>query len=594
MQLPSGLKHWHVILSIFPDDIQVVLISLIKRLTGHIQPIQHNEYEGVALPDGIDGLSTRGDYQRLLLSEWALLDDYPDEFTRRAIMQEHLFTKVKRINQDEGKHSVVLFDGGPDLLGQPKVILLALLILLWRRAQFANATFAFGFLQNTTLHSLNTLEQDTINVLLSARYSEPVTNQHLLYWDNKLNDLSCELTDLWLISGHSLHLSTLNHHLIQLQEQILSQPVLINCAIKQQKRTEKFITLPLPDAQQCLRIIRNPFIVKQTLPVVFTDTHHEIKELGFSCNGKKLIIIDKKQSVNVIYVPQQGQRQAKITRQQSGSPIAAVHFSKRYQTKILVQHEGLKFIDVPGMCSFIKTKEQSLTLPKDTVFNTFIYRKNTAEQGEAHLQIRDIKNQLRRLELKAPYRVTTIDQQVLSIGKLFSYVYKIKVDVNERNEHELVLARMVGDYEKCCRYELGAFQQPPLFIHGASSNYWVAFPYNTSSWHIVACPNQHSITAIPVPDTVHAFGVYHAFKPSHHAVKGTANNEQPVILVLSENRLQIIALMSSGSEVIHHAEATIMMAVVNPVQDTIAFICEENKVTFFSIDQRSTILSVQR
>ncbi|MBU2712332.1 hypothetical protein [Zooshikella harenae] len=594
MQLPSGLKHWHVILSIFPDDIQAVLISLIKRLTGYIQPIQHNEYEGVALPDGIDGLSTRGDYQRLLLSEWALLDDYPDEFTRRAIMQEHLFTKVKRINQDEGKHCVILFDGGPDLLGQPKVVLLALLILLWRRTQLANATFAFGFLQNTTLHNLNTLEQDTINILLSERYSESVTERHLMYWDNRLNDLSCEFTDLWLISGHSHRLSTLNHHTIQLQEQILSQPVLIDCVIKQQKIAEKSITLPLPEAQQCLRIIRNPFIVKQTLPVVFTGTHHEVKELGFSCNGKKLILIDKKQNLYVIYVPHQGQRQAKITRQQSGSPIAAVHFSKRYQTKILVQHEGLKFIDVPGMCSFIKTKEQSLILPKGTVFNTFIYRKNTAEQGEAHLQIRDIKNQLRKLELKAPYQITTIDQQVLSIGKLFSYAYKIKVEVNEINEHELVLVQMVGNREKCHRYELGAFQQPALFIHGASSNYWVAFPYNTSIWHIAACSNQNAIISVTVPDNAHVFGVYHAFKSSNHTVKGTANNEQPVLLVLSENRMKIIALMPSGSEVIHHAEAMIMMAVVNPVQDTIAFICEENKVTFFSINQRSTILSVQR
>ena len=44
--------------------------------------------------DGYAGLARRGDFERLLLSEWLLADEMPDEFIRRATSNELAFNAI--------------------------------------------------------------------------------------------------------------------------------------------------------------------------------------------------------------------------------------------------------------------------------------------------------------------------------------------------------------------------------------------------------------------------------------------------------------------------------------------------------------------
>lgn len=84
-------------------------------------------------PVGWSGIANRGPYERLLLSEWALADAWPDEFLRRAAEREHLFLERDRREPRAAPLTVALFDAGPDQLGAPRLVQLALIVALASR-----------------------------------------------------------------------------------------------------------------------------------------------------------------------------------------------------------------------------------------------------------------------------------------------------------------------------------------------------------------------------------------------------------------------------------------------------------------------------
>ena len=68
---------------------------------------------------GVGGLSRRGDFSRLSMSDWLLADAAPDEFLRRAAMHELLFLAPEPEPAPNRPEIVLLFDTGPLQLGAP-------------------------------------------------------------------------------------------------------------------------------------------------------------------------------------------------------------------------------------------------------------------------------------------------------------------------------------------------------------------------------------------------------------------------------------------------------------------------------------------
>lgn len=99
-------------------------------------------------PDGYDGISRRGHYERLLLSEWLLADLEPIEFLRRASEGEHNFHSLRKQDPVGGRASLLLFDVGPDQRGAPRLAHLAFAIAFQLRAQRAHAELLWGLLQH--------------------------------------------------------------------------------------------------------------------------------------------------------------------------------------------------------------------------------------------------------------------------------------------------------------------------------------------------------------------------------------------------------------------------------------------------------------
>src|SRR5262245_47625256 len=134
IELPHALRPWSEQLAWLHDDVVGSIgewLPLLRTLVGPLA-IPRSAFAGE--PDGFAGLTRRGTYDRLVASEWLLAEELPDEFIRRAVMGEHLFNEVARIEPTGSRTSIALFDAGPDQLGAPRLVHIAMLIVLTVRA----------------------------------------------------------------------------------------------------------------------------------------------------------------------------------------------------------------------------------------------------------------------------------------------------------------------------------------------------------------------------------------------------------------------------------------------------------------------------
>ncbi|ALN92373.1 hypothetical protein [Lysobacter gummosus] len=172
MQLPETLAPWRAWLDWFDPELAVIVGGLLLRLHPLLGAFRLRAHDGRAEPEGVDDLRRRGNYDRLLLSEWALADAAPEEFDRRAAGGEHLFLNPKLVAREVDALTVAVFDCGPSQLGAMRLVHAAMWILLAQRAQAAKARFAWGVAHKPgELHTADSPEQ--LRRLFASRTFEP-------------------------------------------------------------------------------------------------------------------------------------------------------------------------------------------------------------------------------------------------------------------------------------------------------------------------------------------------------------------------------------------------------------------------------------
>lgn len=172
MHLPETLKPWRAWLDWFDPELAALVGELLLRLHPMLGAFRMRAQRGQVEPEGIDDLRRRGNYDRLLLSEWALADAAPEEFDRRAAGGEHLFLNPKLVAREVDALTVAVFDSGPAQLGAARLVHAAMWILLAQRAQAAKARFVWGVVHKPgELHAANSPEQ--LRLLLTSRTLEP-------------------------------------------------------------------------------------------------------------------------------------------------------------------------------------------------------------------------------------------------------------------------------------------------------------------------------------------------------------------------------------------------------------------------------------
>ncbi|MGN7919359.1 hypothetical protein [Lysobacter sp. 22409] len=260
MRVPEALKPWRPWLDWFDAEIVDLLGDLLLRLHPMLGAFRMRAQRGVAEPEGIDDLRRRGHYERLLLSEWALADEVPEEFDRRAAGGEHLFLSPKLVAREADALTVAVFDTGPGQLGAARLVHVAMWILLAERAQAAKARFAWGVLGAPgVLHPADAPER--LKQLLQARSLTPggpasdsagnaqaARDHHEREWRRALDEADPSPGERWSIGAHAAGYG-LGHRVdvARAGEQQLAVTI-----ASRQARRELRLTLPSPERSSAL------------------------------------------------------------------------------------------------------------------------------------------------------------------------------------------------------------------------------------------------------------------------------------------------------------------------------------------------------
>ncbi|MCY1046651.1 hypothetical protein OV208_35435 [Corallococcus sp. bb12-1] len=302
--LPPILRPWAAQLSLFPDDLALHLGPHVARLAaalGGLRP--RGEAEG-GEPQGYDGLTRRGPFERLLVSEWLWALEAPEELVRRAAFGELSFLKPAFRQSQGARRTVVLLDAGPDQLGLPRIAHLALLVVLARRAEAAGAAFTWGVLQSSPGSETHTgLEVRSLMKWLEARSIEPATANHLDAWRVAL-DLQASPGDAWLVGAPRLSrlAGAEGMSRIEVSEPLEPGAHRLTVDVRPASQVARSVVLELPPPDDCIRLLRNPFERPRPAPV-WTRADRHLRGFAFSGDGRRLLLHHADGSVAAMAVP---------------------------------------------------------------------------------------------------------------------------------------------------------------------------------------------------------------------------------------------------------------------------------------------------
>jgi len=302
--LPPTLRPWAPQLALFPEDLALTLGPHVARLAAAIGSLRPRGEADGGEPQGYDGLTRRGPFERLLLSEWLYALESPDEFVRRAAFGEQAFLKPAFKQPQGSRRTVVLLDAGPDQLGAPRIAHLALLVVLQRRAEAAGAEFAWGVLQNPPdKGTFSTLTAATVHTWLAARSVVPARGEHVARWREAL-EIGSKPEDGWLVGDARLERLPEAAGLSRVEvAEVLSPGVRkLSVAVRRVARAPASVELELPPPADCVRLLRDPFTSRATSPVRLSRDAR-IQTFFFSADGSRLLLVRADGGVAVQSVP---------------------------------------------------------------------------------------------------------------------------------------------------------------------------------------------------------------------------------------------------------------------------------------------------
>ncbi|QSQ22144.1 hypothetical protein JY651_44605 [Pyxidicoccus parkwayensis] len=305
--LPPALRPWASQLSLFPDELALHLGPYVARLSAAVGALRPRSETDGGEPQGYDGLSRRGTYERLLISEWLWALEAPDELVRRAAFGELSFLKPAFRQPQGARRTVALLDAGPDQLGAPRIAHLALLIVLSRRAEAAGAAFSWAVLQaDPSKGAFSEVTEAALNTWLSARDLQPPTDERLAAWREALS-LDAGPEDAWLVGDARLarlpKASGLSR--VEVSEVLAVGARQLTVDVRPASRPARSVVLELPPPDTSVRLLRDPFQKPRIAPPADRPVNltAPLRTFAFSADGKRLMLYREDGSVGAMAIP---------------------------------------------------------------------------------------------------------------------------------------------------------------------------------------------------------------------------------------------------------------------------------------------------
>ena len=278
--LPPVLARWARELAGLPAPLVAGVGPWLARLAVAIGPLPGDRHAERGELDGVDGLARRGSYERLLVGEWAIAEVWPDEFLRRAAGGEHLFVARAHRAPPRQRSSVVLVAAGPSQLGAPRLVHVAALVVLARRAAAAGASFRWGVLERPDDGLSEGVDPAALERLLRARTAITAGPAQVAAWQAALGG-----DDRWVIGGdeHAALARSLGARALVVRDPLDAEASALEVAIDATR-----LRLALPPNDVAARLIRDP-LTRRASPAAppLTETP---RRLWFVQGGKRLAI----------------------------------------------------------------------------------------------------------------------------------------------------------------------------------------------------------------------------------------------------------------------------------------------------------------
>ena len=271
MQLPDSLTPWQEWLTWFSPELAASVGQMLQQLHPLIGQFYVQLQGADAQHEGLGNLRRRGSYEHLLGSEWLLAEELPEEFLRRAASHEHLFLAPQQRAREAKRKIIALFDAGPLQLGSPRLVHLALWILLSRRARQAKGVLEWGILQAEKPKLFPSVTAYDLAMLLRKRTYQLVDKTHTQAWQEALETQKDEIGECWLIGNSAAenlvswctHEAAIGHGMA---------PETLRVTIKTLSHN-RAADLVLPHTAQAVSLLKGTFIQSDVDPLVSHSPH---------------------------------------------------------------------------------------------------------------------------------------------------------------------------------------------------------------------------------------------------------------------------------------------------------------------------------
>jgi hypothetical protein len=278
--MPADLHAWQQSLDLFAPEFRTVLADLALQLSGLLFPVETEAEEGE--PDGWSEVHTRGSLDRLLLSEWALLEKFPLEFSRRLTQNESLYWKVAYTAPNARKNCLVLLDAGPEQLGACRLVQLALLILFQQKTTETQADLRWEVAQRLSERTLLTggdppqerLTEAGVRVFLDSRSVTAARTDHISQFFEHFGS-----SGAYMIGGAPF----LQKAPRGVKRVFVHQPDQFTVSVGMGPDQ---VSLRLPRSNFAVKLLRDPFPTKR---LTTEGSIVNAQEMAFSACGRRLV-----------------------------------------------------------------------------------------------------------------------------------------------------------------------------------------------------------------------------------------------------------------------------------------------------------------